>query len=240
MQIQQIWLEVLSLDRVSIHASFFQIGGSSLLAVMVSSRIRAAFQVQIPASQLFTDKTIAHLSDTVSRLQSGGPQGDEAGGPQRPATPPQRLSAQDLAQGVYCTLNQEVMILSHQLSPKPMAFSMPFAVRLRGALDVPLLEQSLQLAISRQKVLLCHLQGQLISKGFAGKALRGLVKGSMAHGKLVEGVLRNSLVSKMVQKRMQGKAGLGTKMVLPLKTQQASRLFVPSGCLNLPARWGKQ
>ena len=49
---------------------------------------------------------------------------------------------------------QEVMILSHQLSPKPMAFSMPFALRLVGPLDVARLERSLQIAIARQQVML--------------------------------------------------------------------------------------
>lgn len=105
MQIQLIWLEGLNLQRVSIHVSFFQIGGSSLLAVMVASRMQATLHVQLPASQLFTDKTIAQLSDTVSRLQSQSPM-NGLGSPQTDAAPIERLTSQDVAQGVYCTLNQ--------------------------------------------------------------------------------------------------------------------------------------
>lgn len=37
---------------------------------------------------------------------------------------------------------------------------------------------------------------------------------------VVQGLFSNALVSKMVQKRMQGKAGLGTKMVVPRKRPQ--------------------
>ena len=54
----------------------------------------------------------------------------------------------------FVFLMQEVMILSHQLSPKPMAFSMPFALRLVGPLDVARLQRSLHIAIARQQVTL--------------------------------------------------------------------------------------
>ena len=37
---------------------------------------------------------------------------------------------------------------------------------------------------------------------------------------VVQGLFSNALVSKMAQKRMQGKAGLGTKMVVPCKRPQ--------------------
>lgn len=40
----------------------------------------------------------------------------------------------------------------------------------------------------------------------------------------MQGLFSNAMVSKMVQKRMQGKAGLGTKMVLPRKCMQVSPL----------------
>ena len=37
---------------------------------------------------------------------------------------------------------------------------------------------------------------------------------------LLQRLFSNAMVTKMVQKRMQGKAGLGTKMVLPCKRMQ--------------------
>lgn len=105
MQIQQIWLDVLHLQRVSIHANFFQVGGSSLLAVMVASQIQSSLHMQLPAVQLFTDKTIAQVSDTVSRLRSGPPS-NRVGPPLRPDTPLEKLTSQEMSEGVYCTLNQ--------------------------------------------------------------------------------------------------------------------------------------
>ncbi|KAL0031995.1 hypothetical protein WJX79_011002 [Trebouxia sp. C0005] len=148
-EIQQLWSEVLGIDRISCSANFFQIGGSSLLAIMLASRIQTSLGLQIPASQLFISKTITELaafltqSNPISRANSGSNQ--------QPVVSSERLTATQKSQGVYCTLNQEVMILSHQLSSRPSAFSMPFAVRLSGPLDVDLLQQALQLVIPRQE-----------------------------------------------------------------------------------------
>ena len=48
---------------------------------------------------------------------------------------------------------------------------------------------------------------------------------------VMQGLFSNAMVSKMVQKRMQGKAGLGTKMILPRKRMQVSPLcFLLSHC----------
>lgn len=175
LQIQQIWLDVLHHDQISVSADFFQIGGTSLLAVLVASKIQMALGVELQASQLFTDKTIADLAATVSRLQSSSV--STSGSNQENSTPV--LTPQAKSRGVYCTLNQEIMILLHQLSPEAIVYSMPFAIRLSGPLDVNLLNRSLQIVVQRQEVLLCHLTGKLISKNFLGKAFRGLMRLSL-------------------------------------------------------------
>ncbi|DBA78501.1 TPA: hypothetical protein ACH3X2_007989 [Trebouxia sp. C0005] len=219
--VHQIWSEVLHHDQISTSADFFQIGGTSLLAVLVASKIQSTLGVEVPASQLFTDKTIADLSMTVSRLRSSSV--STSGSPPEQVTP--TLTPHDKSRGVYCTLNQEVMIMLHQLSPETIVYSMPFAIRLSGPLDTDLLNRSLQIVVARQEVLLCHLTGKLISQNLFGKALRGLMKLSMGS---YQGLFSNAMVSKMVQRRMQGKAGLGTKMVLPRTRMQLKLQHMPS------------
>lgn len=219
--VHQIWSEVLHHDQISVSADFFQIGGTSLLAVLVAAKIQSTLGVEIPASQLFTDKTISDLSMTVSRLQSSSV--STSGSQPEQVTPV--LTPQAKSRGVYCTLNQEVMIMLHQLSPETIVYSMPFAIRLSGPLDTDLLNRSLQIVVARQEVLLCHLTGKLISQNLFGKALRGLMKLSMGS---YQGLFSNAMVSKMVQKRMQGKAGLGTKMILPRKRMQLKLQHMPS------------
>ena len=67
-----IWREVLKQERVGIHDNFFDLGGHSLLATQVMSRIRDAFQTDIPLRALFEKPTIQELAMAV--IHHGGDQ----------------------------------------------------------------------------------------------------------------------------------------------------------------------
>lgn len=61
----RIWAEALRLERVGIHDNFFELGGHSLSAAQVISRMRSAFQVEIPPTCLFEEPTVARLALVV-------------------------------------------------------------------------------------------------------------------------------------------------------------------------------
>jgi acyl carrier protein len=63
--IAEIWAKVLKVDRVGIHDNFFDLGGHSLLATQVISRLRDAFQLELPVRVLFERPTIEELALTV-------------------------------------------------------------------------------------------------------------------------------------------------------------------------------
>lgn len=66
-----IWSEVLKVppDRIGIHHDFFTLGGHSLLATQAASRIRHAFQVELPLQTYFSEPTIAALAEHIETTQ---------------------------------------------------------------------------------------------------------------------------------------------------------------------------
>ena len=68
-ELVEIWAEVLgkSKDIIGIEHNFFQLGGHSLKAILLVSRIHKAFHIKLPLAQLFTVPTIRGLSRYIKK-----------------------------------------------------------------------------------------------------------------------------------------------------------------------------
>lgn len=68
--IANVWEELIGLDKVGIDDNFFELGGHSLLAIQTISRLREAFQVDLPLrTLLFEAPTVAELAIVVAKKQ---------------------------------------------------------------------------------------------------------------------------------------------------------------------------
>jgi amino acid adenylation domain-containing protein/FkbM family methyltransferase len=68
-ELARIWSEVLGVEKIGVDDDFFELGGHSLLATQVVSRIRRAFQIELPLKTLFEQTTVATLSNAIAQMQ---------------------------------------------------------------------------------------------------------------------------------------------------------------------------
>src|SRR5262249_44882504 len=64
-QIARIWAELLKLDRLGRQDNFFELGGHSLLVVRLASRLREAFDVDVPINEVFARPVLSSLAEYV-------------------------------------------------------------------------------------------------------------------------------------------------------------------------------
>jgi len=135
-----IWKEVLRIESIGIHESFFEWGGHSLLATQVLSRIRQVFDVDLPLRAFFEHPTVAGLSqDVAAALHSG----DRSQLPALVPAPRDRPLPLSFAQ-------QRLWFIQN-LEPGSATYNMPLFLRLRGPLSVPALQRSVDEIVRRHE-----------------------------------------------------------------------------------------
>ena len=61
-----IWGEVLGVERVGAMDNFFALGGYSLVATQITSRVRSALQSEMPVRLLFQHPTVRSLAAALT------------------------------------------------------------------------------------------------------------------------------------------------------------------------------
>ena len=93
----QFWSELLGVQKIGIHDSFFDLGGHSLIAVRLFRMIKKEFATDLPISILFQAPTIAQCAELIAQAagtateRGGATNGTENSADRVPApTPPMR------------------------------------------------------------------------------------------------------------------------------------------------------
>jgi acyl carrier protein len=97
-KLAEIVAQLLRIESPGIHDNFFELGGHSLLATQLISRLRNAFQVELPLRSVFTSPTIAELAEAIEKAREGG---GEPRAPEMKAIPREtrRVKAAALSKG---------------------------------------------------------------------------------------------------------------------------------------------
>lgn len=138
----EIWAQILDIELVGIDDDFFALGGHSLLATQLMSRVREAFQVEIPLRRLFEAPTVAGLAESIEAARQAG---------QSLLAPPILPVARN--DDLPLSFAQQRLWFFDQLVPELSAYNLPAAVRLKGPLNLSALEQSINAIIKRHESL---------------------------------------------------------------------------------------
>ena len=137
-----IWATVLSVKDVGREDNFFEIGGHSLLAAQVSSRVRETFKVEMPFQDLFESSTLAALAERIKTAISSKENG--------PAPPIDVISRdQELP---LSFAQRRFWFLSHS-EPKNPSYNLHAPLRLTGELNAAALEQTINEIVRRHEIL---------------------------------------------------------------------------------------
>jgi len=127
-----IWQSILNVEKISVLDSFFELGGHSLMATQLISRVRDAFNVELPLRDFFEKPTIAELALIIEQesLRQNLP-------PRPPLEPTPRPERPPLSYA------QQRLWFLDQLAPNQAFYNIPGAFRLSGDLDWQAFENSI-------------------------------------------------------------------------------------------------
>jgi tyrocidine synthetase-3 len=133
-----IWQEVLGMDRISVTASFFQIGGHSLNAIQLISLLHQQLQVELSVRDIFTYPTIRQMADLLQDQET---------------TDFQTILPAPVQADYPVSSAQKRIYVLQQMEPKATHYNMPGALMLEGPLDRQRLEEAFQALIQRHESL---------------------------------------------------------------------------------------
>jgi len=138
-QLAAIFEELLESGAVGVHDNFFEIGGNSLVAARAVARVNDSLSLNLSIRELFDAPTVAQLAVECATARGG------------PAVLP--LEALPRPQTIPLSLAQKRMWFVNQFDVTSAAYNVAIAIRLRGRLDVAVLEGAITDVLTRHESL---------------------------------------------------------------------------------------
>jgi amino acid adenylation domain-containing protein len=144
-RLAELWCAVLRVRQVGVNDDFFDLGGHSLMAAQLITRIRREFGVELPLRAIFAHSTVAALAAAIGETVPQEPIPEAA--PSGAAAPRwEELTAP-------LSFAQRRIWFLDQFEPGSSVYNMPTALRLTGTLNVGALVQSLTAIVQRHEAL---------------------------------------------------------------------------------------
>ncbi|MGB7605590.1 MAG: amino acid adenylation domain-containing protein, partial [Lutisporaceae bacterium] len=133
-----IWQEILKINKIGIRDNFFDLGGHSLKATILVSRIHKELNVEIPLREVFSKPTIRDMAEFIREADGGI-----------------YTSIELVEKKEYYSVSaaQKRMYILNQLDSEGLTYNMPLPLLIEGKLDKGLFEAAFLKLIERHEAL---------------------------------------------------------------------------------------
>jgi amino acid adenylation domain-containing protein/thioester reductase-like protein len=137
-KLADIWRKILYLDNVGTTNNFFELGGDSLKAIILASKIHKEFQVEIPIKKIFELKNIKELTKYILSNEKSS-----------------YLSIKPAAKREYYPVSsaQKRIYILQQFEGAGVSYNMPGAMLVEGTLNIKKFEEVFRALIQRHEAL---------------------------------------------------------------------------------------
>jgi acyl carrier protein len=134
--------EVLRVDRVGMGDNFFDLGGHSLIATQLVSRVRESLGVDLPLNHVFASPTVMALAEKIEELRR-----------QRMTVQPPELAPVSRQRKLPLSFAQQRLWTLDQLEPLGPTYNTNLSLTVQGNLQVGALMKALKEVLRRHEVL---------------------------------------------------------------------------------------
>ncbi|MDY8049693.1 amino acid adenylation domain-containing protein, partial [Paenibacillus polymyxa] len=185
-KLAQIWQDVLGLAQVGVKENFFEIGGHSLRATTLASKIHKELNKPLPLRSIFEAPTIEQLAAVMEGL-------DQVAYASIPVT--EERSFYPLSSA------QKRLFVLHQFDPNDVNYNMPSVLQVSGPLDVKRVEDVFRQLIARHATLRTCFE---LVDSEPVQWIEDTVPFEVEYTKVqVEGATADTMVSQEAQERVQ-------------------------------------
>nr|WP_245592364.1 non-ribosomal peptide synthetase [Ectobacillus panaciterrae] len=151
-KIAKVWQKVLGLEHVSIRESFFSLGGHSLKATILVSKLRQELQVEIEIKDIFTYQTVERLAQFVMQAEK---------------LQHQSIPVVEQQEYYIASSAQRRMFTLDKIVDNKLLYNIPIAIRIMGNLDQKRFQESWNMLIERHESLRTSFElvkGEVVQK----------------------------------------------------------------------------
>lgn len=150
-QMLEIWCEVLNRQDIGIHDHFFDIGGHSLLASKIMSRVRKVFKANLSLRVLFTAPTVAALCAKLPQASQARPavQEETLQAPQKTESKP--LVPQEEKRFPVIEAQRQLILQAALAGDRAASYVEALSLELKGHLDLAALNEAVNTIVQRHE-----------------------------------------------------------------------------------------